>query len=199
MSEIFLLVDYENVQKVDLSRVPAHVHVRIFVGASQAKIPMDLVEQAQALGSRLRWVRIDGQGSNALDFHIAYYLGESLAAAPKAKYVVLSRDKGFDPLIRHLATRGYAVRRVASQADVLPPAAPAPAPAQDPRVKRVLDLLGKVDKKSRPRKRKTLTTQVASYFRNEKKLTAAEVEALVERLFADRLISEANQVLTYHF
>lgn len=198
MNETVLLVDYENVQKVDLQRVPPHMQVRIFVGASQAKVPMDLVEQAQALGSRLKWVRIDGQGSNALDFHIAFHLGEALATAPKARYVILSRDKGFDPLIKHLVARGAAVRRVASQADAMPAAAPA-QPAQDPRVRRVLELLGKVDKKSRPRKRKTLTTQVASYFRNEKRLPPDEVTALVDRLFADRLISEVNQVLTYHF
>lgn len=198
MNETVLLVDYENVQKVDLQRVPPHMQVRIFVGASQAKVPMDLVEQAQALGSRLKWVRIDGQGSNALDFHIAFHLGEALATAPKAHYVVLSRDKGFDPLIKHLVARGVAVRRVANQADAMPAAAPA-QPAQDPRVRRVLELLGKVDKKSRPRKRKTLTTQVASYFRNEKRLPPDEVTALVDRLFADRLISEVNQVLTYHF
>jgi PIN domain len=198
MNETVLLVDYENVQKVDLQRIPPHMQVRIFVGASQAKVPMDLVEQAQALGSRLKWVRIDGQGSNALDFHIAFHLGEALAAAPKARFVILSRDKGFDPLIKHLVARGAAVQRVSNQADAMPTAAPAP-PAQDPRVRRALELLGKVDKKSRPRKRKTLTTQVASYFRNEKKLSPDEVTALVDRLFADKLISEVNQVLTYHF
>ena len=220
MSDAVLLVDFENVQKLDLALIPAHVAVRIFVGASQAKVPMPLVMQAQSLGTRLEWIRIDGQGSNALDFHIAFYLGEYLAAVHTARYVILSRDKGFDPLVRHLTARGLDVARVSALADAFPGgppprsargaqssaaaraghaparAAPAAAPA-DPNVARALVLLAKADKVRRPRTRARLVAQVASYF--PKQLSAADVEALVGRLFADGRISEANGRLSYHF
>jgi len=49
MSESVLLIDYENVQKVDLSRVPSHVQVRVFIGESQSKMPTELMMQAQPL------------------------------------------------------------------------------------------------------------------------------------------------------
>jgi hypothetical protein len=217
MSDAILLVDFENVQKLDLALIPAYVDVRIFVGASQAKVPMPLVMQAQSLGTRLEWIRIDGQGSNALDFHIAFYLGEYLAAAHSGRYVILSRDKGFDPLVRHLNARGLDVARVSALADAFPagPAArgarSAPAarashaptraaqavPPADPHVARALALLSKADKARRPRTRARLVAQVASYF--PKRLGAEDVEALVGRLFADGTISEANGRLSYRF
>lgn len=218
---MMLLVDYENVQKLDLAAIPSHVGVRIFVGASQAKVPMSLVEQAQALGTRLAWIRIEGQGPNALDFHIAYYLGELLTAAPKTEHVILSRDRGFDPLVRHLAGRGFRVRRVASQGELgTVPKAAAPgqvrgnvnvaargnaaAPARGAAAAgtaeriTVVRNLGKVDKNRRPRRRKTLESQIAAYF--QKKLGAAAVSAIVEELAREGLIAidDAGRV-TYHF
>ncbi|HWX68938.1 MAG TPA: PIN domain-containing protein, partial [Steroidobacteraceae bacterium] len=76
------MVDLENVQKVDLSQVPGDARVTIFYGVTQKKLPEELVVQAQPLGVRLKWIKISGQGPNALDFHIAYYLGQELASNP---------------------------------------------------------------------------------------------------------------------
>lgn len=112
-----LLVDFENLPKVDLSALPEDVHVPFFFGASQRTVPKALFDAAMKLGDRFISIDIEGQGKNALDFHIAYYLGELLAASPAADCVILSRDKGFDPLVRHLAGRGFHVRRTDSVAD----------------------------------------------------------------------------------
>jgi PIN domain len=65
------------------------------------KLPEELVVQAQPLGSLLKWVKIAGQGPNALDFHIAFYLGQILADRPKSECAILSRDTGFEPLMRY--------------------------------------------------------------------------------------------------
>ena len=77
MSDKFLLIDYENIQKVNLSDVPDNTLVRIFVGQSQKNIPFELVQQAQRFGQSIEWIKIEGQGSNALDFHIAFYYGKA--------------------------------------------------------------------------------------------------------------------------
>ena len=65
------------------------------------------------------------------------------------------------------------------------------------RFKRAFELLSKIEKKSRPRKRKTLVQYLASIF--QKKLTAAENERIVEWLFSNNRVSEANNALTYQF
>lgn len=53
MSHKLLLVDFENVQQVDLSHLESNFHVTIFVGASQKSVPIDLVASAQKLGDRV--------------------------------------------------------------------------------------------------------------------------------------------------
>jgi hypothetical protein len=50
--------------------------VLVFLGAHQSKIPVERVRMLQPLGDRVEYVQIDGNGPNALDFHIAFYLGE---------------------------------------------------------------------------------------------------------------------------
>lgn len=112
-----LLVDFENVPKVDLSALPLDVTVPFFFGASQRTVPTAFLKEALKLGPRFVPIDIEGQGKNALDFHIAFYLGEYLQASPSAECVILSRDKGFDPLVRHLAGRGFKVRRVGAIGD----------------------------------------------------------------------------------
>ncbi|MCC6485911.1 MAG: hypothetical protein IT364_00290 [Candidatus Hydrogenedentes bacterium] len=191
--ESVLLVDYENVQKVDLSGLPSSTLVKIFVGDSQKSVPFELAKQAQDLGNRLEWIKIDGNGSNALDFHIAFSLGQDITRMPAADYIILTRDKGFDPLIRHLISRGISCKRVNNQQEL----AAAEVAYADPNFKKVFENLVKIEKRGRPRKRSTLTRNIAAMF--QKRLTDTEVEALVEMLFTEKLVTEANKVLSYHF
>lgn len=50
-----------------------------------------------------------------MDFLIAFYVGEAVQSHSESlDVVIVSRDKGFDPLITHLRTRGIRSRRVES-------------------------------------------------------------------------------------
>lgn len=193
MKERILLVDFENVQKLDLSRLQGDFQITIFVGDSQKNIPFDLVLDTQRFGEHLEWLKIEGTGSNALDFHIAYYLGKLCEQQPKAQYVILSKDKGFDPLIRHLSKNGFSCSRINSLIELESPQ----RSSDDPNYKRVLELLGKIEKKARPRKRTTLSQHISSMF--QKKLSEAEVDRLMDMLFMSGMISESNKVLSYNF
>src|SRR3546814_10235162 len=77
MKTNYILIDYENVQPKNLALLEGdHFRVKVFIGAALAKLPFDLVAGMQALGSRAEYIRISGNGPNALDFHIAYYIGK---------------------------------------------------------------------------------------------------------------------------
>jgi hypothetical protein len=232
MSEMILLIDYENVQKVDLSKLPSDALVRVFVGVLQKKVPTLLARQAQVLGPRLEWIQMEGQGSNALDFHIAHYLGRFVLEHPKARHVILSKDKGFDPLVKHLNGQGYTCERIGQLAGLpkagpvkaekpalpraaaprvtksAPPKAPlrqqprttlAPtrtkAAAPDANVKRVADMLRKLDKKRLPARHASLAAYIGGAF--QKKLSEAEVERIIKALAAASIVTEANKKLTY--
>lgn len=209
VSDQILLVDYENIGKIDLAAIPAGVRVPFFFGASQKSVPTDFLKAALRLGERFIPIDIEGQGKNALDFHIAFYLGEFLAQNPRARCVILSKDKGFDPLIRHLVGREFAVRRAASLAECFPPAAAEPARpaggaraggrarAADTPLAKALKRLAAMAANKRPHKRKSLVADLHSHL--AKKLSEAEVEALVDQLTAAGKLSDEGGRISYHF
>ena len=194
MTQKLLLVDFENVQQVDLARLDDSFQIIIFVGAAQKSIPIELVTNAQKLGSRIEWQRVDANGSNALDFFIACQLGRVLERSPQLQCVVLSKDKGFDPLLRHLNKTGLQCKRLNSLLELDPKAT---TQLEEPNYKRVIEVLSKSEKKSRPRKRKTLSQHISSIF--QKKLPQAEVDRIIDILFANKMISETNDTITYEF
>ncbi|NJO00031.1 MAG: hypothetical protein HC875_40930 [Anaerolineales bacterium] len=195
MTQKLLLVDFENVQQVDLSRLDESFQIVIFIGASQKSVPIELVANAQKLGSRLEWQRVDASGSNALDFFIACQLGRVLEKSPQLHCIVLSKDKGFDPLLRHLNKAGLKCKRLNSLLELDPKKTQPEEP--NPNYKRVVELLEKSEKKSRPRKRKTLSQHISSMF--QKKLAQSDIDRIIDILFANKLISETNDTITYAF
>ena len=102
----YVLIDFENVQPGSLEQLDHdHFKVFVFVGAHQGKLPFELVASMQRLGDRAEYVKISAHGSDALDFHIAYYIGHFVAKDPTAYFHIISKDAGFDPLIQHLRAK----------------------------------------------------------------------------------------------
>ena len=193
MAQELLLVDFENVQQVDFSLLDESTNVVLFVGASQKSIPIELVTSAQKLGARVDWQRVEGNGSNALDFHIACHLGRVLETARNTSCVVLSKDKGFDPLLRQLNKTGLRCRRINSLLEIDPKV----ALAENPNYERVIDVLRRSEKKSRPRKRKTLSQHILAMF--QKKISQPDIDRVIDLLFANKMISESNTTISYQF
>lgn len=193
MIQELLLVDFENVQQIDLSRLGSSINVIIFVGANQKSIPVELVTSAQKFGSRIEWKQVDGHGSNALDFHIAFHLGCVLEKSPQIHCTVLSKDKGFDPLLSYLEKNGFNCKRINSQLELDPKF----TSVDDPDSKRVIEVLSKSEKKSRPRKLKTLSQHISSIF--QKNIAQNDIDRIIDMLFANNMISETNDILSYSF
>ncbi len=102
----YVLIDYENVRPDTLTVLDKeHFKVIVFIGANQAKIPFEMASAMQRMGDRAKYIKITGNGSNALDFHIAFYIGQIATQEPQAYFHIVSKDTGFDPLIQHLKTR----------------------------------------------------------------------------------------------
>lgn len=194
MSQKLLLVDFENVQQVDLTRLDDNFHVVIFVGSGQKSVSIDLVANAQKFGGRVEWRRVEGNGRNALDFFIACQLGRVIEKSPSLQCIVLSKDKGFDPLLRHLNKNGLTCKRINSLLEL----GPKSATAEEPNYKRVFELLGKLEKKTRPRKRATLSQYISSVFRKNN-ISPGDVDRIIDILLAKKMISESNNTITYEF
>jgi hypothetical protein len=67
--------------------------VIVFLGANQGNLPFEVAVSLQQLGSRAEYIEISGRGPNALDFHIAYYIGRLAAEEPSAYFHIISRTR----------------------------------------------------------------------------------------------------------
>jgi pyruvate/2-oxoglutarate dehydrogenase complex dihydrolipoamide acyltransferase (E2) component len=123
MKELHVLVDYENVQpslEALAKLATGFTDVWLFYGPHQAK-------QAQAFAGsneRVTLVPRSGKGSNALDFHIAFYLGYVAAKHPDAQLVVVANDRGYDPMLAHARMLKFNARRVGYKVPAAKKAAP---------------------------------------------------------------------------
>jgi hypothetical protein len=189
-----VLIDFENVQPESLEHL-AHDHFKlfVFVGASQTKLPFDVAASLQQLGPRAEYIKISGNGSNALDFHIAYYIGLLAAADASAYFHIISKDKGFDPLIQHLKSKKVFAGRVTAIAEIpLVKASNSKSPAE--RLQVVLAKLQQL-KAAKPRAVKTLSTTIASLF--QKQLAEEDVAVLVQELVSQGYLSVSGTKVTY--
>jgi hypothetical protein len=126
VSKPYVLIDFENVQPKTLDRLqPGSVRIKVFLGQHQNRLMLELVQALQPFGADAEYIAIQGSGPDAVDFHIAFYIGRLAAADPGAAFTIVSRDKGFDPLVRHLVGLGIPCQRI-PDIDV-PPAAAKPA------------------------------------------------------------------------
>ena len=185
MATNYVLIDFENVHPKNLELLTKHpFEVFVFVGASQTKVPFDLADSMQLLGTSARYIKISGNGQNALDFHIAFYVGELAGKDPDAHFHIISKDKGFDPLIQHLKGRGVRIQREKDLAEI--PILRVPiSTSDDEKILAIVKNLGGRGQ-SRPRKVKTLENTINTLF--TKKLDKSELASIVQELQKRKLI-----------
>ena len=128
MEVTHILVDFENVQPKDLSLLNGDCfRVVIFLGPHQNRLDLDVVEALQPLGANVTYVQSDRRAKNAVDFHIAFHLGRLLQdqldnggrESRRARFVVVTKDGGFDGLLSHVRSLGYEAKKAVTIAEVL--------------------------------------------------------------------------------
>ena len=197
MKNHYILIDYENVQTKSLSVLQGAPNqafrIMVFVGANQTKIPVELVSSMQSFGDKAEYVQITGSGKNALDFHIAYFLGALTERDPSGHFHVISKDTGFDPLIRHLKGKKINAARQKDLFEIpwLSSANKKPANEQITAIVENLSARGN----SRPRKVKTLKNSINSLFGN--KLETEKIDSLVKDLKDQKYIVIKQENVTY--
>lgn len=189
-----VFIDFENVPSIRLTGFTGgSVRVTILIGEKQKRLDTALVEQLLQHAANVNFVRLESSGRNALDFTLAYYVGRTVAAAPTTRVYVISRDKGFDPLIEHLNRNQINAARFESFAE-LPFLTPATLPTSTLLDEVVTHLEMHPD--SRPKRRRTLLSHLRA---NYGKLTEAEAEDVIGQLSQRNLIAiDAKGAVTYY-
>jgi hypothetical protein len=188
----FVLVDFENVQPDNMRLLNGGpFKIKIFLGAKQGKIPLEIARALQVFGPDAEYIQIDGNGSNALDFHIAYHIGRLSKESPDAFFHVISKDTGFDPLINHLRAQKIFCQRSGSVGDI--PLLKGP-PASPEKFAAVIACLVK-NKTNKPRTLKTLANWIKAHFTNE--LDDEELDQLIAHLVTQGVIRLADGIVRY--
>lgn len=190
----FVLIDYENVQPKNLEVLEEHpFEIYVFVGSSQKSVSTEVAMKMLNLGSRARFIQISGNGPNALDFHIAFYIGCLSKEHPGCYFHIISKDTGFDPLIRHLKTKNIRVMREPTLNEI-PLLRIRNTTDFDEQISVIVKNL-KGRGQSRPRKIKTLKNTINSLFGG--KLENDELSRLVDTLRGKNFITTNDQNVTY--
>lgn len=196
MKTKFVLVDFENVQPKDLALLKGGSYrIQIFLGTLQTKIPVAMARALQAFGSDVEYLQINGSGKNAADFHIAYYIGLLSAAAPDAEFHVVTKDTGFDPLLKHLEEKGIFCRRSISIAAIpLGLATKSASASIADSAKAVIANLTK-RKSAKPRTLKTLRSTIKALLGSQ--VTEEDLDRIVEHMTKRGAISIADGKVQY--
>jgi hypothetical protein len=206
MKTNYVLIDFESVQVKSLALLAGeHFRVHLFLGPNHTKVPSDLVMAMQDLGERAKYVKLETPGPNALDFHIAYYLGELISADATGFFHIISRDTGFDALIRHLkekkkvfSARSESIEAMpcfqVSEATASPGSGPLAGNGVAKLVKLVVDDLIK-RKAAKPRKETTLRSTVLARIG---KASANDLEVVMAALIKEGYVSLQGDKVSYH-
>jgi hypothetical protein len=163
MRKNVVLIDCENVRPDSIEALNhEHFRVHLFCGANQSNVPFEIAATVQTLGPRAKYVKISGVGPNALDFHIAYYIGKLAVEEPDAFFHIVSRDKGFDPLIKHLKANNILSARAESIAEIPCVKNGARKPPAE-RAETFIATLKK-PKVTKPRTEKTMSSAIRAHF-----------------------------------
>jgi len=188
----YVLIDYENVQPDAIEALDRdHYNVIVFVGSSQAKVTYEVASVLQRMGDRASYIRISGNGGNALDFHIAYYIGSLSATEPDAYFHIVSKDKGFDPLIEHLKGRQILAGR-SNGVSELPLVKAESSKSMAEKAAAVAAHLERIPK---PRTVKTLGSTINSLF--QKTLGEEEIQRIISELARKGVIAVNEGKISY--
>jgi len=200
----YVLIDCENVSVSSLSLLTAEqFRVRLFLGPGNTKLDTAIAVALHGFGERAEYIVMESSGKNALDFHIAYYMGGLAISDPTACFHIISRDKGYDPLVSHLKTKGILSARSES-IEAMPCFAPPKKSndAVDAQPKRgskdmVHDVIVDLARRgiSKPRTVKTLLSTI--HARCGKEVAPAKIEAIYRDLLKQKYVKVEGTKVSY--
>jgi len=184
----YIFIDYENVHEKDLSRIEGRsAVVHLVLGARQQSPRKELHRQMESLAEKAELIRTPLAAKNSLDFVLTCEVGMRAARDPHGYFHIISRDKGYDVVVKHLKELGIFTARRDPLREV---------PALMTTEERLELLLKHLEKPGtpRPRKRRTLASTIQSFF--ERALTDQVVEKTIGYLVHKDIlrISESGTV-----
>lgn len=191
----YIYVDYENMSNLKNLLPGEDRKYFFFIGAEQKTIPSSLAIATNKVS--VEWVKIEGQGKNALDFYIAYFIAKN-DEQDDVKHFILSKDKGFDPLISYInkSKSCEIVRRIITldelddiqenEKDIIQ------------KCEKVLDNLNSIQSARRPKSENKLKAHIHTFSKKEN-WKDEEIQKIIDELYRKKSISKGkNNRISYN-
>ena len=191
----YIFIDYENVQEIHLDLIAGKaVKVFLIVGQRQKSLPYVLSKQIHKYHNQVQPIDSPGTGRNALDMVLAYQIGLQVAADPQGYFHVLSKDKDYDALIKHLRDQDILASRD-EEFSRIPALIAMSRFSLEERVQWVVERFQK-NKASRPKRKKSLLTTIHALCRKE--ISEGDAEQILNRMVSRKLITfDAKGAVAY--
>ncbi|WP_139282205.1 PIN domain-containing protein [Thiothrix caldifontis] len=85
-----------------MTRLRFSTTLLLVIGEKQKQLPIPLIKQLLAHADQVGLIEANCVGKNALDFVLSFHIGQWAKQDPTGYFHIVSKDKGFDPLITHL-------------------------------------------------------------------------------------------------
>ena len=197
--EKYIYIDYENMSNLKNLLPGKDKKYFFFIGAGQRKIPQSLDCDSNKVC--IERIRIEGQGKNALDFYIAYFIAKN-DEQKDVQHFILSKDKGFDPLISYTNKKNSCeiVRRIITLDDIhkneKDKNIKANAKNIEQRCEKVLENLKGIQSKKRPQSERSLKAHIKTCIGKDD-LTEEEIQEIIDELYRKKSISKGNNRISY--
>ena len=114
MKNNIIFVDFENIQNIKDEHLNKNSDIIILIGLDQDKKAYEYTKILLDKVSSVNLIKVNGRGSNALDFFLILYLGINYEKIKNNNLIVYlySDDKGYKPLIEHLQGKGISIEAV---------------------------------------------------------------------------------------
>lgn len=109
MQTHYVFVDYDNTHLGNIgfiSKSSRKIIIKIFLGSYHNMIPLSLARALQPLGEDAVYILLDRGRRNAIDFNIAFQLGELAIQHPDEQFSIVTNDPGFNEIISSLKAKG---------------------------------------------------------------------------------------------
>jgi hypothetical protein len=203
-----IFIDFENFTKVTEDIKKSDAKIIVLVGLNQTNKSFTFAKEILDNVSSVELLKVKGQGKNALDFFIAYYLGVYTNRNKELKFTICSNDQGYDPLIKHLGENGINIIRLEtnneqkiakkeSEIKIIPK-----SPKQsslfetDKDYKKAFSNIKDIPTKNRPRKLKGFESHLKTLFHKTVKIE--KVKEIINEFQRCKYIEVENEKMKYN-
>jgi hypothetical protein len=197
MAPNYLLVDFENIPVIDPAVLKADMKVMLFLGEN-SKLKADYLNKILKICNGIELIQISGSGHNAVDFHIAYFIGVYSEKEPEASFCILSADTGYDPLIRHLVSKSIKCKRIEG-IGIIPKPKVLPKNNKETDVDKIIERMRSHFIKGGEKIKPKTAGKFETFVKSQGKFDGKMVKAIIGKMSTNKLIEINGEEIKYNF